>query len=1567
MQDNRKLFFLMAGLISAMALGQGCNETTMAENAPDADAATLTDLRPEALMSSTACLLDSDCVTGAFCFNGLCTVQCAKDSECDEGYACSPRNGRCVTKAFVDTMVLDESVEENAESPDLKRSKFALTDLNVQDMNEADASSVVKKIIGAEIVQPPPSEVHVAPGQAAVTIRLVTTRSYGPIHYVVRSLASGAVSKLLTAPPLPHPGLGTTTYAFDVVPAESSLGDQGKVEQIQIVSSFGTYDIALVPKSPVAGLYEGGVQTERFGTATLPIRMAVVTKPDNPKSFNEITGITLYMPSGQAELFSPEAVSSADATTWASVEMTKDSANNCRSNRECWAAAYSTNDYEMPGSTLVTKDKKINRSIRVELSDFDAEDMRFFGAIKDDISGFYRDYDTTTGQKHWATSSMPGTFDVKRLEAFDTAAESVKAHQIATSAVYRDLEDNAIIACKDADIAKLMTGLESEDENLASCKSIATVSDWIASEQKFECLSAVASGILGKDTLTSKIITQLVARKEDDTTTVAGFATLSDFLDNCLLKEGDPKKTVCIEQPEIQCAADLAAYSFLNAGTTADKERFMNQFHDLLRESYLGLQYAAWQQDIISREKWLNTADAPKFAAADIEKAVMGVLDDWEINTLQAHTHTMAKQFSQLPLEVLSNQTASSDEISAERYTVLADYQQTWHAVSGGISLAARRYNEILVKTTERVAKAAQIGSGIFDLYVAGLVESEINRNTNNTSLNGGYAASFYDNMNTLKKLGQSFDALVYMRDAEIAVSNSLNKDNTNVLARRAEKAAKTLDEVTAKRDSVFKNHRDQKISQQTTSANLTSSLEELVTEIVNICGLPEACKVNDVAKIMTKPECDPLTTPFYCGFSLNKDSLPGRLESTLSSESVTYSVKVNQNGEIQYTDASGNIITPDADAPIDVFDTQSNIGTGEAAEAILAYRKSQQHVEVARAELNALHNKVSIARETCEAYAQNISKWYNKRRQLLEDVNKNLKSIESAQDAKSKALIDKLDEQYKSLQNAYQSAAGKLDNWKAVQAAQYDDKKDYIDQMATYERAILGVSTTNDMIAKLFTNGISIADYVIKKTEAIGKANVAAASIYGGIITAKSWETVQYELFKATIAALNGAKNSLKQKRDLQDAKMAYEQKIADKEATVNAKKAEAEFTSKLNDFEKTAIKSDANTEKLKASIERLRETFALEDTHERDLQALENQRAEYLMLAQDMLAKSAAVTEAQIEAHTAFLHYLTLVQRANMLKSQYDAGSERLAKINNLYTAPAVIFSYASDLEAVENRIELAKERIYDYLAALEYNAVRPFVELRRSVYLARSTNDLKAILDKLEDVVDSCGGVTNTVDDDHAIIVSMREMLGITSDFKKMTMQQRFHYVLSNGNVPIKTLTRYTVDATGSQLLNSGHKLKSGTFALTIPAFANLEATCNAKIAGFAFKLVGENLIRDNAGTQVHPTITMFYSGKATLASCQPDIKNIASTLGNVTAYGTYTTFDVEQSKISPNIGINEWGNNDASLADYPLASTYTVLIDPEIGENSKINWDNVEDIQIKVLYTYENVRSTNSCNF
>jgi hypothetical protein len=254
----------------------------------------------------------------------------------------------------------------------------------------------------------------------------------------------------------------------------------------------------------------------------------------------------------------------------------------------------------------------------------------------------------------------------------------------------------------------------------------------------------------------------------------------------------------------------------------------------------------------------------------------------------------------------------------------------------------------------------------------------------------------------------------------------------------------------------------------------------------------------------------------------------------------------------------------------------------------------------------------------------------------------------------------------------------------------------------------------------------------------------------------------------------------------------------------------------------------------------------------------------------------------------------------------------------------------------------------------------AVRPFVDLRRATYLARSPKDLDAIIDQIETVVSKCGGMTTT----NKVTLSVREQLGITTDYKDMTRGERFRLVMKNGNIPISSLTRYTVDTTVRDLMSSGRELHSGTFALNINDYANLAATCNARIESIAIQLVGENLMKE--GDHVLPTMTLFYDGQTQLASCQPNIETLVETLGPKTSYGKYSTFIVTPTKISPTAGINTFGEANMHLAGNPLSTTYTILIDTEIGENAKIDWDKLEDIKLELTYTYQDLfASTSEC--
>ena len=165
---QKKYIFSILAVFSGIALFNACSDDGSSETGekpgpviplPPADdddeeiqVLPSMDLRPAAMQSRDGCQLDSDCVDGNFCFHGSCTTQCTKDDECADGYVCTPRNGRCITRAFAEKMVRDD---ENTGDSDLTRKRHALTDLNAQDIAEAAESDVVEAVTNFEILTPP--------------------------------------------------------------------------------------------------------------------------------------------------------------------------------------------------------------------------------------------------------------------------------------------------------------------------------------------------------------------------------------------------------------------------------------------------------------------------------------------------------------------------------------------------------------------------------------------------------------------------------------------------------------------------------------------------------------------------------------------------------------------------------------------------------------------------------------------------------------------------------------------------------------------------------------------------------------------------------------------------------------------------------------------------------------------------------------------------------------------------------------------------------------------------------------------------------------------------------------------------------------------------------------------------------------------------------------------------------------------------------------------------------------------------------------------------------------------
>ncbi len=116
-------------------------------------------------------------------------------------------------------------------------------------------------------------------------------------------------------------------------------------------------------------------------------------------------------------------------------------------------------------------------------------------------------------------------------------------------------------------------------------------------------------------------------------------------------------------------------------------------------------------------------------------------------------------------------------------------------------------------------------------------------------------------------------------------------------------------------------------------------------------------------------------------------------------------------------------------------------------------------------------------------------------------------------------------------------------------------------------------------------------------------------------------------------------------------------------------------------------------------------------------------------------------------------------------------------------------------------------------------------------------------------------------------------------------------------------------------------------AASFDVSLSDFANLGATCNAKVQEIAIQLVGQDL-----GT-AQPTVGLAYDGTSSVRSCQPDIDDIVEGIGpDATSFGSITMFRTPGRVLAPTAGLNAFGQSNQTLIGLPLASQYTVIIDP-----------------------------------
>jgi hypothetical protein len=130
--------------------------------------------------------------------------------------------------------------------------------------------------------------------------------------------------------------------------------------------------------------------------------------------------------------------------------------------------------------------------------------------------------------------------------------------------------------------------------------------------------------------------------------------------------------------------------------------------------------------------------------------------------------------------------------------------------------------------------------------------------------------------------------------------------------------------------------------------------------------------------------------------------------------------------------------------------------------------------------------------------------------------------------------------------------------------------------------------------------------------------------------------------------------------------------------------------------------------------------------------------------------------------------------------------------------------------------------------------------------------------------------------------------------------------------------------------------------------------------ANAFAISLQLVGKDL--GSGSRRCH-----LYDGSSELRPASRAWRSTCAMGRESTSFGALTSLHAPGRSVSPVAGINEFpsGSTNVSLSGLPLASQYTLLIDPQLGENGKVDWSKLEDVRIKLEYSYQDLFPAGQC--
>jgi hypothetical protein len=1046
---------------------------------------------------------------------------------------------------------------------------------------------------------------------------------------------------------------------------------------------------------------------------------------------------------------------------------------------------------------------------------------------------------------------------------------------------------------------ELSEACQSLADTKQDCANLATTAGALA------CVDAVAGGAVATRTLTEVVAGLLAGGLTDDG------KTFKEFLAGC----ADGSIAACVPTQAQRCGLELQAIAFGLApgGYSLDKERLWDGFGDLLLEVTGGPQLGAFFVDTESRRDWLENANYGSTAITSAAAAQLNaqLMDDYVTKVLGPNIQALRTYLQPSSFAFLSRLPDSADSID-QRDRLLIAMVGSWTATADSLSLAAQRWNEVYRLDGERRVKANEVAGYLGEMYRAAAVIIQLHREAGKAAEAAPIAAGLNTLLLRYDALTNTFNELLFARDGELAVSSSLDPEQASrgVLAQRHEAALEAVDDASTKVDTLLQTLLDNDIRNAELFTNLDNAVNESQKRLVELCGQPVGCDVLRPADA-ANPLCDTSWEAGVCGFRQSKTALANR-------------------------------------SPRSVEGFESAAAPSEGGLAILAVGAAGRDAKQATTYRETMAGRYTRHLETIPTVAD-ITADRTERMVLVDDINDRYQVVINS------TIVDE--------GTTTQVTKEKIDRAKAKQKILTDDfaiNTSMISLIAITETITEGERSVADAIDQAFKQSAETVKETVEPASDCPDVTGGLAVRLGAIKCAVGLAgTVVWNGIKragnaiATIKWINsalsaGIKRASTLTKDISAATAAYKAGYMDLDEAIK-------------DLEASLTSSNASDALDVENYERYKTAKRdVQDKYEEEIEARTAMLEASLQLAEDLVGAAQSEQQMKSSVVTAIAHYSMVVEAARQERATLEMRRLQRNQIAQLVAGPQAVFFAANGLAEAERELDRAKRKMNDWLVALEYAAVRPFYNERMSILLARNTYQLRAIADRLTDLEGQCGGATNLQDG----TVSLRnDLLGLrTSQVDSVSgllnPAQRFQQTLAQSDIPAAATMRYTVSQTVDQVA-SNSALLVVNFNLGLSQFANLRATCNAKVAGIALKLVGDNL---GSG---QPYATLLYNGNSQTYSCQPGIQAYVETFGQGDAtFGPITSFVVNGRAASPVAGVGEMGSSNVTFAGLPLAGDYTLIIDPTVPANQAINWANLEDIQLGLNYSYQDIFSSTS---